>query len=192
LAAVVWSCAPADFADGAGGRTTIRDSAGAIIVAAGGVSAADARAIAESITIVVERANDFASPGVVERLMSLYPASGPLTSAGDGRIVGSRDSLEASIAAFWNDIGRNMRGPKWTWHERRIDVLSPTSAVMTAIYAIPHVAPSGAAHTVGGAWTAVFSKQSDGSWRIVHEHLSSNPSQGMASMTPDSGRTPPP
>ena len=194
IAALACACGLDDSASdrGMGGRTTVVDSGGAIVVAAEGVSASDARAIADSITVAIERAWDLSRPGVVERLMSLYPEDGPTVSASDGRIMSSRDSLEASIAAFWNDIGRNMQGPKWTWLQRRIDVLSPTAAVITFVYTIPHLAPSGARHTVGGAWTAVFARQRDGSWRIVHEHLSSNPSQAMASMTADSTRRPPP
>jgi ketosteroid isomerase-like protein len=148
-----------------------------------------ARAIADTITRLVERAYDLSAPGAVERLMSLYPAEGPIASASDGRIVTSRDTLRESIEAFWNEIGRNMQGPRWVWEQREIEVLSPTSAVMTAVYSIPHHAPSGRPHVVGGAWTAVFAKR-DGSWRIVHEHLSSNLGQAMGRMTADSAADP--
>jgi ketosteroid isomerase-like protein len=56
----------------------------------------------------------------------------------------------------------------------RVDVLSPTSAVMTATYRVPHLTPAGQPHVIGGAWTAAFAKRA-GEWVIVHEHLSDSP-----------------
>ena len=193
LVASITGCSLDESAGAASQRDRVASSPAPVSSVSGdAVPAEMASAIADTITRLVEGAYDFSRPGVVERLMSLYPETGPIASAGDGRIVTSRDSLEASIAAFWNDIGRNMRGARWVWSQRRIDVLSPSSAVMTAVYSIPHTAPSGAPHTVGGAWTAVFARQGDGRWRIVHEHLSSNASQAMGSMAADSVRRPPP
>jgi ketosteroid isomerase-like protein len=136
-----------------------------------GVSADAQRAIADTITRLIEDAYDLTQPQPVQRLMALYPDSGPVISATDGRITASRDSIQASIESFWESMGRNMQQPKWVWGERRIDILSPTAAVMTATYTIPHLAPSGEPHTIGGAWTAVFQKR-HGRWLIIHEHLS--------------------
>jgi len=136
-----------------------------------GVSVEARRAISDTLTRLVEQAYDLTQPEPVRRLMALYPDSGPVISASSGRITASRDTLEGGIASFWNSMGRNMQDPRWVWGERRIEVLSPTSAVMTATYTIPHRAPSGADHIVGGAWTAVFQKRL-GAWRIIHEHLS--------------------
>ena len=138
---------------------------------ASGVSAEAQRAIGDTITRTIEDAYDLTKPEAVRRLMALYPDSGPVISATDGRITASRDSIQASIESFWESMGRNMQRPKWVWGERRIAVLSPTAAVMTATYTIPHFAPSGESHTIGGAWTAVFQKRG-GRWLIIHEHLS--------------------
>ena len=147
---------------------------------ASGVSVEGQRAIADTITREIEEAYDLTKPGAVQRLMSLYPDSGPVISATDGRITASRDSIQGSIESFWESMGRNMQQPRWVWGERRIDVLSPTAAVMTATYTIPHFAPSGEPHTVGGAWTAVFQKRR-GRWVIIQEHLSAG-RQTMPSM----------
>ena len=155
------------------------EAPGPPVLGASGVSADGQRAIADTITRLVEAAYDLTKPDAVGRLMSLYPDSGPVISATDGRITASRDSIRASIESFWESMGRNMRQPRWVWGERRIDVLSPTAAVMTATYTLPHLAPSGEAHTVGGAWTAVFQKRR-GRWLIVHEHLSA----GQQAMPP--------
>jgi hypothetical protein len=149
---------------------------------ASGVSVEAQRAIADTIVRSIESAYDLTQPNPVQRLMALYPDSGPVISATDGRFTASRDTIQASIESFWESMGRNMQRPRWVWGERRIDVLSPTAAVMTATYTIPHFAPSGEPHTVGGAWTAVFQKRR-GRWVIIQEHLSAG-RQTMPAMTP--------
>ena len=136
-----------------------------------GLSADAQRAIADTITRAIENAYDLTKPDAVQRLMALYPDSGPVISATDGRFTASRDSIRASVESFWEAMGRNMQQPRWVWGERRIDVLSSTAAVMTATYTLPHFAPSGESHVVGGAWTAVFQKRR-GRWVIIQEHLS--------------------
>jgi ketosteroid isomerase-like protein len=141
---------------------------------ASGVGAEAQRAIADTIVRTIEAAYDLTQPQAVERLMALYPDSGTVISATDGRMTTTRAALQGGIESFWNRMGRNMQQPRWVWGERRIDVLSPTAAVMTATYTIPHLAPTGQQHTIGGAWTAVFQKRR-GRWVIIHEHLSAGP-----------------
>jgi hypothetical protein len=149
------------------------------------VSEAQRRAIADTLTRLISSAYDFSKPDAVARLMSLYPARGPVVSASGGHLTTSRDSLEMQIREFWDNVGRNMRDPKWTWGERRIDVLSPDAAVMTWTYTIPHRTPAGMPHVIGGAWTALFERR-DGRWVIVQEHLSDAPQQ-MGQMGTQSG-----
>jgi hypothetical protein len=138
------------------------------------LSAEDRREIARAISDRVIAAYDLKRPGAVERLMSLYPARGPVYSAGAGQFTASRDSLASGIRSFWENVGRNMRDPQWQWTAMQIDVLSPTAAAMTATYRVPHRTPRGDPHVIAGAWTAVFEKQG-GQWVIVHEHLSDRP-----------------
>jgi ketosteroid isomerase-like protein len=139
------------------------------------LSRAERAAIADSIARQVIAACDLRAPDVVGRLMSLYPAAGSVVSASGGRVTTTRDSLEANIRTFWDNVGHNMRDPTWQWTSMRVDVLAPNAAVMTATYRIPHRTPAGAPHVVGGAWTAVFERRA-GRWVIVHEHLSDSPS----------------
>jgi hypothetical protein len=135
------------------------------------VSAAQRTAIADSIRREVMAACDLSKPDVVKSMMSLYPDSGRVVSASAGAVVTTRDSVQAAIRAFWDNVGRNMRDPKWTWGPMYIDVLARDAAVMTATYSIPHTTPHGMPHVVGGAWTAVFARRG-GRWVIVQEHLS--------------------
>jgi uncharacterized protein (TIGR02246 family) len=139
------------------------------------MSAGERQAIADSITRQVKAAYDLSKPNVEQRLLSLYPPSGRIVSAAAGQVLTSRDSLAMGIKAFWENVGVNMREPKWIWDQMIVDVLAPNAAVMTARYHIPHLTPRNQPHTLGGAWTAVFEKR-DGRWYIIQEHLSDLPS----------------
>lgn len=139
-----------------------------------GVSPLQRLSAQRAIRTEVVSAYDFTRPNVVDNLMALYAPTGPIISASGGRITMSRDSLRAGIAAFWTNVGRNMRDARVEWTAMHIDVLAPTVAVMTATYRIPHRQPNGLPHVIGGAWTAVFVLR-DGQWRIIEEHLSDNP-----------------
>lgn len=136
---------------------------------------AERQAIATMIEQRVKAAYDLGAEDVLGGMLSLYPREGPVYSASGGTVTTTKDSLGAAVRQFWNYVGRNMRDPKWEWTLLRIDVLSATSAVMTATYRVPHLTPAGQPHVIGGAWTAVFAKK-DGEWVIVHEHLSDSPS----------------
>ena len=139
-----------------------------------GLTEAERQQISAEIRDQVVAAYDLSAPNAVERLMSLYPPSGPVYSAGAGRFSASRDTLAAGIEEFWQSVGQNMRDPTWEWTAMQIDVLSGDAAVMTATYRVPHNTPRGEPHMIGGAWTAVFARR-NGRWEIVHEHLSDVP-----------------
>ncbi len=139
------------------------------------IDTAQKAAIADTLRGMIERAYDLTTPGdKVARLMSLYPAAGTVVSASAGQVTTSRDSLQAGIRAFWDNVGRNMRDPKWTWGPMYVDVLAPDAAVVTTTYRVPHITPAGEPHVIAGAWTAVFQRH-EGRWVIVQEHLSDVP-----------------
>ncbi len=144
---------------------------------------AERQAIADSLRRLVERAYDLSRPNVVEGFLSLYPDTGRVVSAAAGRVTTTRDSLEAQIGWFWQNVGRNMQGPKWIWEGVWVDVLGRDAAVLTARYRVPHLTPAGAPHEIGGAWTAVFARR-DGRWAIVQEHLSDVPAEPTQSAGP--------
>jgi ketosteroid isomerase-like protein len=133
-------------------------------------------AIADTLQRAIVSAYDLTAPGDrVARLMSLYPAAGPVISASGGQVTSSRDTLQAGIRAFWENVGRNMKNPKWSWGAMHVDVLSPDAAALTTTYSVSHLTPRGEPHVIAGAWTAVFQRR-DGRWVIVQEHLSDVPS----------------
>jgi hypothetical protein len=136
------------------------------------LSLTERNAIADTLRAEIAAAYDFSAPGdPVARLMRLYPESGPVVSAYGGRVQTSRDTLRRSIESFWQNVGRNMRDAHWQWIETHVDVLSRNAAVLTGTYRVPHIQPNGMAHSIGGAWTALFVRRG-GRWVIVQEHLS--------------------
>lgn len=135
------------------------------------MTAADTQAVRAEVERAMRDAYDLSKPNVAERMLSLYPDSGAIVSASAGRVVGSKDSLAAGIRYFWNNVGINMRNPEWIWDRFYVDVLSPTTAVVTASYRISHRDPRNQPHEIAGAMTEVFQKR-NGRWVIVQEHLS--------------------
>ena len=117
---------------------------------------------------------DLTKPNPVQRMMSLYPDEGPVYSTSSGNTTTTRSALQQQIETFWKNVGTNMKNPRWEWTSMHIDVLSPTAAVMTAGYRIPHLNPNNMPHVIAGAWTALFVNRG-GRWVIIQEHLSDAP-----------------
>jgi ketosteroid isomerase-like protein len=157
---------------------------------AGAPTATEKQAIADSLTRQVKAAYDLTKPNAEARLLSLYASSGRIVSASGGQIMTSRDTLALGIKAFWENVGANMRNPKWIWDQMIFDVPSSNVAVMTARYHVPHLTPRNQPHTIGGAWTAVFEKR-DGRWYIVQEHLSDTPPVADSAAAPAPMAMPP-
>jgi ketosteroid isomerase-like protein len=140
-------------------------------------------AIAAEIDAKVRAAYDLSVPNAEQRMLSLYTDTGRVVSASTGRAIASRDTVLLGIRQFWENVGVNMRQPKWIWTHTYVDVLSPDAAVFTGTYRVPHITPRGEAHEIAGAMTLVFAKRG-GKWGIVQEHLSDVP---PAQMPMDSG-----
>ncbi len=132
---------------------------------------ANESALADTLTRIISEAYDFSRPGVVERMNALYAPTGQVISASGGAIIGTRDSLQAGIARFWDNVGRNMKNPVWKWGDVFVEPIGKDAAALTASWSIPHIAPDGQPHVISGAWTAVFRRTAAG-WKIVQEHLS--------------------
>ena len=169
--------------------TRLRNHASALLVALASLSAcspsapasadaptpAEQRVIADSLRSLIASAYDLSRPGDrVERLMSLYPDAGQVISASGGIVTTSRDSVQAAVQAFWQNVGKNMRDARWVWDTVHVDVLSRDAAALTATYHVPHLTPAGHPHVIAGAWTAVFQRRA-GRWVIIEEHLSDRP-----------------
>lgn len=169
-------------------------AAAALIWAAGCGSQTDqvtpevAARVQREVEQTLREAYDISKPDVVQRMLAIYPTSGRIISANTGRATTTRDSISVAVNEFWEFVGVNMKAPKWEWGDMFVDVLSPTAAVVTATYSIPHRNPNNQVHVLGGAMTVVFQKRGD-KWVVIQEHLSDAPqsgdSTGMGGMAHD-------
>ncbi|HEY2375699.1 MAG TPA: DUF4440 domain-containing protein [Gemmatimonadaceae bacterium] len=153
----------------------------AVLGCSGGadLTPAERTAIASEIDAKVRSAYDLSVPNAEQRMLALYADTGRIVSASGGRVVASRDTLAKGIELFWQNVGVNMRQPKWIWTHTYVDVLSPESAVFTGTYRVPHLTPRGQPHELAGAMTLVFEKRGS-KWGVVQEHLSDVPVADMA------------
>ena len=148
----------------------------------GGSLSSDQRtAIAKQIEAQVRVAYDLSQPGAEQRMIALYVDTGRVVSASGGQVIASRDTVIEGIRLFWQNVGVNMRQPKWIWTQTYVDVLSPTAAVFTGAYRVPHLTPRNEPHEIAGAMTLVFVKRGS-KWGVVQEHLSDVPAAPMAAM----------
>ncbi len=127
--------------------------------------------LADTLKQLIQQAYDFSRPGAVDRMTALYPDTGQVISASGGQLLTSADSVRSGIREFWNEVGKNMRDPRWVWDSVYVNRLGPDAAVLTGTWSIPHIAPNNLPHVIRGAWTAVFQRV-NGHWLIVQEHLS--------------------
>ena len=143
-----------------------------------GLSPTQRTAIANEIETKVRSAYDLSTPNAEQRMLALYVDTGRIVSASGGQATASRDTLRKGIELFWQNVGVNMRQPKWIWTHTYVDVLSAESAVFTGTYRVPHTTPRGEPHEIAGAMTLVFAKRG-GKWGVVQEHLSDLPAMDM-------------
>lgn len=138
-------------------------------------------AIAQQIETRVRAAYDLSQPNAEQRMLALYVDTGRVVSASAGQAIASRDTILEGIRLFWQNVGVNMRQPKWIWTHTYVDVLAPTAAVFTGTYRVPHMTPRGEPHEINGAMTLVFEKRGS-KWGVVQEHLSDVPPAPMPAM----------
>ena len=94
----------------------------------GGIQPADTtaarrEALADTLKQLISAAYDFSTPGSVDRMMSLFAPGARVLSASDGSITISRDSINAGISRFWENVGVNMRNPVWKWGDVYVEPL---------------------------------------------------------------------
>lgn len=140
----------------------------------GQLTASERSSIASEIETKVKDAYDLSKAGSEQRMIALYADTGRIVSASGGAAITSRDTVVQGIKLFWQNVGVNMKEPKWIWTHTYVDVLSPTAAVFTGTYRVPHLTPRNQPHEIAGAMTMVFVKRGD-KWGVVQEHLSDAP-----------------
>jgi hypothetical protein len=103
----------------------------------------------------------------IRSVMALYPTSGPVASANDGRVTTSRDSIEAGIGRFL----KGMREIAFGNDPPIVTALDSRSAVVTLAFHGTGTWNDGRAFSTTGSWTAVLAER-DGRFTIIQEQES--------------------
>jgi len=103
-----------------------------------------------------------------DTILSFYAAGEDLRVAENGMIYPTRDSLAASLRAFW---GRPGLTANFTSGPQHVTVLDRDAAVYTGMITGGVRDSAGVETRMVSAWTAVFTHTS-GDWKIVAAHLS--------------------
>jgi len=115
-----------------------------------------------------------------DTMLSFFAAGEDLRVAENGMIYPTRDSLAASMRAFW---GRPGLTAYFTSGPQHVTVLDRDAAVYTGMITGGVRDSAGVETRMTSAWTAVFTRTSEG-WKIVAAHLSWPPAAPAAPPAP--------
>ena len=123
---------------------------------------------AEAATIAEQAEANFTT-GKVDDVMRQYAEGAVLFDAGHPTL-----STDRKVQTGWAQSFASMQPSDYSVPDRRIQLLGPDAFISSGTETFTVVA--GAARpSVSARFTDVFQRQKDGSWKIVHEHVSMPP-----------------
>ena len=122
---------------------------------------------ADSVRVFLKRYIAAYESRDIHAVMALYPNRGPVSSANDGKITTSRDSLAAGIGRF---LGR-LKSVSFSTETPIVTVLDPRTAVITLEFHGTGSWNDGGTFSTNGSWTAVLGER-DGRFTIIQEQES--------------------
>jgi SnoaL-like protein len=132
-----------------------------------GMPEADRTRVEDSVRVFLTRYIAAYEARDIRSVMALYPASGPVASANDGRITTSRDSIEAGVGRFL----KGMREIAFTTDPPIVTALDSRTAAITLAFHGTGTWNDGRAFSTTGSWTAVLAER-DGRFTIIQEQES--------------------
>jgi ketosteroid isomerase-like protein len=126
------------------------------------VTEADARGIAE-------RAEASFTTGDLGAIMNQYADGAVMIDASN-----PAPSTDRKVQTGWAKAFVSMRPADYHVPDRHIQIVGPDAFVSSGTEVFT-VAAGAARPTVSARFTDVFQRQADGSWKIVHEHVSMPP-----------------
>ena len=126
------------------------------------VTEAQAKQIAESAEVSF-------TGGDANAIMAQYSDKAVMIDAAD-----PTPSADRKVQTGWARNFVSMQPRDYTVPDRRIQLLGPDAFVSSGTETFT-VAAGSARPTVSARFTDVFQRQKDGSWKIVHEHVSMPP-----------------
>ena len=124
---------------------------------------------AEAVAIA-ERAEASFTGGDVNAIMGQYASSAVMIDA-----AGPSPSADRKVQIGWARDFVSMKPAEFTVPDRRIQVLGPDAFISSGTETFT-VAAGAARPRVSARFSDVFQRQKDGAWKIVHEHVSMQPS----------------
>ena len=120
-------------------------------------------------TQIAEAAEASFTKGDVNGVMAQYSDKAVMIDAAD-----PRPSADRKVQTGWARNFVSMQPQDYTVPDRHIQLLGPDAFVSSGTETFT-VAAGTARPTVSARFTDVFQRQKDGSWKIVHEHVSMPP-----------------
>ena len=120
-------------------------------------------------TRIAEAAEATFTTGDAKKIMAQYADGAVMFDAGHAAL-----STDRKVQAGWAQDFVSMKPADYHVPDRQIQIVGPDAFVSsgTEVFTVE----AGAARpTVSARFTDVFQRQSDGSWKIVHEHVSMPP-----------------
>lgn len=130
----------------------------------------EARPITEAeATAIAERAEASFTTGKVDAIMAQY--------AGDAVMIDAsapNPSADRKVQTDWAKAFVSMKPVDYHVPDRHIQILGPDAFISSGTE-MATIQSGSARPTISARFTDVFKRQSDGSWKIVHEHVSMTP-----------------
>lgn len=128
---------------------------------------ADRARVSDSVRVFLTRYIAAYQSRDIKAVMAMYPASGPVASAMDGRVTTSRDSLSNNIGRFL----QRLKDASFSNEPPIVTVLDPRTAVITLVFHGSGTWTNGSPFSTNGSWTAVLGER-DGHFAIIQEQES--------------------
>ena len=121
-------------------------------------------------TAIAERAEASFTMGNVDAIMAQYANGAVMIDASN-----PTPSIDRKVQTGWAKAFVSMKPTDYHVPDRHIQIVGPNAFISSGTE-IATIEAGAARPTISARFTDVFERQGDGSWRIVHEHVSMPPS----------------
>ncbi len=120
-------------------------------------------------TAIAERAEASFTTGDVNAIMRQYANGAVMIDASN-----ATPSTDRAVQTGWARAFVSMKPADYRVPDRRIQILGPDAFISSGTE-IATIQAGAARPTISARFTDVYQRQRDGSWKIVHEHVSMPP-----------------
>jgi hypothetical protein len=120
-------------------------------------------------TAVAERAEASFTTGKVDAIMAQYASGAVMIDASN-----AAPSTDRKVQTGWAKAFVSMKPTDYHVPDRHIQLLGPDAFISSGTE-MATIEAGAARPTISARFTDVFERQRDGSWKIVHEHVSMPP-----------------